>query len=115
MQEEEYNATFTEAVAVFHDAQSLQATIDELLSEGFDHAELSVLASEQAIRTSSATTIGRRPSLKMIPMCQGLSTCRTRVSATRKGASSRRRPIFRLSLEAWWSPLLAARYWVSLP
>lgn len=50
MQEEEYNATFTEAVAVFHDAQSLQATIDELLSEGFDHAELSVLASEQAIK-----------------------------------------------------------------
>ncbi len=50
MQEMGYNKTFTEAVAIFHDAQSLQATIDELLTNGFDHAELSVLASEQAIR-----------------------------------------------------------------
>ena len=50
MQQEPYNKTWTEAVAVFHDAQSFQAAIDELLSEGFDHAELSVLASERAIR-----------------------------------------------------------------
>jgi hypothetical protein len=50
MQEEEYNRTQTEAVAVFHDAEALQGTIDELLTAGFDHAEISVLANEQAIR-----------------------------------------------------------------
>ena len=49
MQENNYNATMTEAVAVFHDAHSLQSAIDELLVSGFDFAELSVLASEQAI------------------------------------------------------------------
>jgi hypothetical protein len=50
MQEKENNTTFTEAVAIFHDAQSLHATVDELLTSGFDHAELSVLACEQTIR-----------------------------------------------------------------
>lgn len=49
MREKEYNATSTEAVAIFHDKRDLQATIDELLTSGFDHAELSVLANEQAI------------------------------------------------------------------
>ncbi len=46
----DYNKTGTEAVAVFHDAQAFQAAIDELLTAGFDHAELSVLASERAIK-----------------------------------------------------------------
>jgi len=50
MQEKENNTTFTEAVAIFHDAQSLHATVDELLTSGFDHAELSVLACEQTVR-----------------------------------------------------------------
>lgn len=49
MHEQDYNATRTEAVAVFHDTRSLQAAIDELLTRGFDHAELSVLARERAI------------------------------------------------------------------
>ncbi len=42
-------ATSTEAVAVFEDAETLQAAIDELESAGFDRAELSLLASEQAV------------------------------------------------------------------
>ena len=50
MQEEEYNRTQTEAVAVFHDAEALQGTIDELLTAGFDHAELSVLANEKVVK-----------------------------------------------------------------
>jgi hypothetical protein len=50
MQPEPYNKTWTEAVAVFHDARSIQAAIDELLTAGFDHAEISVLASERVIR-----------------------------------------------------------------
>ncbi len=45
-----YNATSTEAVAVFHDVNAMQAAIDDLLMRGFDHAELSVLASDSAIK-----------------------------------------------------------------
>lgn len=39
-----YNQKMTEAVGVFHDTKQLQAAVDELLTSGFDHAELSVLA-----------------------------------------------------------------------
>lgn len=38
-----------EAVGIFHDAVELQAAIDDLLSSGFDRAELSLLASERAV------------------------------------------------------------------
>lgn len=41
--------TIREAVGVFHDPDSLQEAIDELLSSGFDRRELSLLASEHAI------------------------------------------------------------------
>ena len=39
-----------EAVAIFHSAEEFQDAIDELLSSGFHRAELSLLASEAAIR-----------------------------------------------------------------
>lgn len=42
--------TNTEAVAVFDDSVTMQAAIDELQSSGFDRAELSLLASEQAVQ-----------------------------------------------------------------
>jgi outer membrane lipoprotein SlyB len=38
-----------EAVGVFHQVKDLQAAIDDLLSSGFDRAELSLLASEHAV------------------------------------------------------------------
>jgi len=41
--------TRTEAVGVFDDAAALQEAIDELLSSGFDRAEISLLASEHAV------------------------------------------------------------------
>ncbi len=41
--------TPTEAVAVFDDAPAMEAAIDELLSHGFDRAEISLLASEAAV------------------------------------------------------------------
>jgi hypothetical protein len=41
--------TAREAVGVFHDLKSFQAAIDELSKSGFDHADLSLLASEQAV------------------------------------------------------------------
>ncbi|MCY0095453.1 hypothetical protein [Hoeflea ulvae] len=39
----------TEAVGVFHTAEDLQAAIDDLLSQGFNRMDLSILASETAI------------------------------------------------------------------
>ena len=39
-----------EAVAVFENVETLQEAIDELLSSGFNRAELSLLASEHAIK-----------------------------------------------------------------
>jgi hypothetical protein len=41
--------TNTEAVAVFRDAQHFQTAIDDLLSAGFDHADLNALAHEAAV------------------------------------------------------------------
>lgn len=41
--------TQSEAVSVFDTAEKLQDAIDELLSSGFDHAELSLLADEEAV------------------------------------------------------------------
>lgn len=41
--------TVREAVAVFEDAETLQEAIDELLSSGFDRADLSLLASEPTV------------------------------------------------------------------
>ena len=38
-----------EVVGVFHKAEDLESAIDELLSSGFDRAELSLLASENAV------------------------------------------------------------------
>jgi outer membrane lipoprotein SlyB len=42
-------ATIREAVGVFHEPDALQEAIDELLSSGFDRAELSLLAGEHAV------------------------------------------------------------------
>ena len=41
--------TRTEAVAVFDDAQQLQDAIDDLLNHGFDQADISLLASDEAV------------------------------------------------------------------
>lgn len=39
----------TEAVGIFHTTEDLQAAIDDLLTQGFDRMDLSILASETAI------------------------------------------------------------------
>jgi hypothetical protein len=39
----------TEAVGVFHTAADLQAAVDDLLTQGFNRLDLSILASERAI------------------------------------------------------------------
>jgi hypothetical protein len=42
-------STIREAVGVFESPQSLQEAIDELMSSGFDRAELSLLAAERTV------------------------------------------------------------------
>jgi len=49
MPERDYSSSRTEAVAVFHDVQSCQAAIDDLLSVGFDSVDLNVLAHEDTV------------------------------------------------------------------
>ena len=51
MPEAAYSSIMTEAVAVFHDVESFQAAIDDLLPAGFDHADINVLAHEDTIRS----------------------------------------------------------------
>ena len=49
MSSDQGSATIREAVGVFATADALQEAIDELMSSGFDRAELSLLASERAV------------------------------------------------------------------
>jgi hypothetical protein len=49
MSVEQEPRTVSEAVGIFHRPVDLQGAIDELLSSGFDRAELSLLASERAV------------------------------------------------------------------
>lgn len=49
MSEQSAYSNTTEAVGIFHTAEDLQAAIDDLLSQGFNRMDLSMLASEQAI------------------------------------------------------------------
>jgi hypothetical protein len=49
MPEAAYSSNMTEAVAVFHDVETFQSAIDELLLAGFDHADINVLAQEDTI------------------------------------------------------------------
>lgn len=49
MPSEQAPETITEAVGVFDDLASLEAGIDELLSHGFDRAEISLVAGQDAV------------------------------------------------------------------
>jgi outer membrane lipoprotein SlyB len=56
-----------EAVAVFHKVDDLQAAIDELLSSGFDRAELSLLASDRAVAAKLGNVTFREAELEDDP------------------------------------------------
>ncbi|MCR9180737.1 MAG: hypothetical protein NXH71_10980 [Erythrobacteraceae bacterium] len=56
-----------EAVAVFHDASDLQQAIDDLLAHGFDRAELSLLAGEDAIAEKLGHTYRKTSELEDDP------------------------------------------------
>ena len=56
MPEAAYSSIMTEAVAVFHDVKPFQAAIDDLLSAGFDHADIAVLAHEDTVTSKLGST-----------------------------------------------------------
>jgi hypothetical protein len=56
MPEVAYSTIMTEAVAVFHNVETFQAAIDDLLSAGFDHAEINVLAHEDTVTSKLGPT-----------------------------------------------------------
>jgi hypothetical protein len=56
MPEAAYNSIMTEAVAVFHNVDSFQAAIDDLLSAGFDHVDINVLAHEDTVTSKLRPT-----------------------------------------------------------
>ena len=56
MPEAAYSSIMTEAVAVFHDVKPFQAAIDHLLSAGFDHADIAVLAHEDTVTSKLGST-----------------------------------------------------------
>jgi hypothetical protein len=62
-----HHTTDTEAVARFHDVKSLQAAIDELLTGGFDRADLCLLGSEKAIEDKLGQSYGSTRDLEDNP------------------------------------------------
>jgi hypothetical protein len=68
--------TTREAVALFKRADALQDAIDELLSSGFDRAELSLLATEDALKLKFGDRFKRSDQLEDaddVPRCCYLS------------------------------------------
>jgi hypothetical protein len=59
---EQEQRTIREAVGVFDSPDKLQEAIDDLMSSGFDRAELSLLAAEETVDQS----IARSPNSKTI-------------------------------------------------
>jgi hypothetical protein len=65
--------TLLETVAVFDTAANFQDAIDELMSSGFDRADLSFAAAEKPSKKSLVTHTGQLPSLRMIQLFPALS------------------------------------------
>lgn len=61
------NRSSREAVALFEGESDLQAAIDDLLSHGFDRAEISLLASEHAVEQKLGHTYKRVAQLEDSP------------------------------------------------
>lgn len=49
MAKQDDTTTVTEAAAIFSKEESMQAAIDDLLASGFDHGDLSLMASEDTV------------------------------------------------------------------
>lgn len=75
-----------EAVAMFDSAQSLQSAIDELESSGFNRAELSLLASEDAIREKLGHVYRKNTDLEDNPDAPRVAYVSTETTGDAEGA-----------------------------
>ncbi len=88
MPEAAYSSNMTEAVAVFHDVETFQAAIDELLLAGFDHADVNVLAQEDTVTSKLGPPTRQPPSSRTIPRLRASPIFPMKPSATRRAPSS---------------------------
>jgi hypothetical protein len=88
MSSTDQQGTRTEAVAIFEDAETFQAAIDEILSSGFDRAELNLLASEHAVKEKLGHMYEKATELEDDPSVPHTAYVSTRRSATPKAPSS---------------------------
>src|SRR5262249_33128319 len=95
MPEAAYSSIMTEAVAVFHDVESFQAPIDDLLPAGFDHADINVLAHEDTIRSKLGPMCISTAEFEDDPDAPASATSPMKPSATPKAPSSARASICR--------------------
>ncbi len=75
-----------EAVGIFHDAGALEAAIDELLSAGFDRADLSFLASEHAVEEKLGHRFERASALADDPAAPRVAYVSTEAIGEAEGA-----------------------------
>ena len=74
---EQETASIREAVGYFETADTLQAAIDELMSSGYDRAELSLLAAEHAVEEKLGHKYRKVAELEddpVVPRCCYIST-----------------------------------------
>jgi hypothetical protein len=75
-----------EAVGIFHDAGALEAAIDELLSAGFDRADLSFLASEHTVEDKLGHRFERASALADDPAAPRMAYVSTEAIGGAEGA-----------------------------
>ena len=75
-----------EAVGVFQDAEALEAAVDSLLSQGFDRAEISLLAGERAVEAKLGAHYRRVQDLEDDPGAPRQAFVSTEASGDAQGA-----------------------------
>jgi hypothetical protein len=75
-----------EAVGIFYDSDGLQAAIDDLLSAGFDRADLSFLASERAVNEKLGHDYRRASALADEPAAPRVAYVSTEAIGDAEGA-----------------------------
>lgn len=81
-----YAESSHEAVGVFESAEAFQAATDELLSSGFDRADLSILASERAVEKKLGHLYRRVEELEDDPRAPRAAYISTEAIGDAKGA-----------------------------
>ena len=86
MSDEQEIATVREAVGVFGRPETLQSAIDELLSSGFDRAELSLLATEHVVEVKLGHQYEKVSDLEDVPLVSRTAYVSTEAIGGAEGA-----------------------------